>query len=225
MSKSGKIFRWVWRIDAILILVAAGAITFGVGALLVAEFGARSARRQEAAAGPVVAAGESDRGLILGRATLVTGTPIMRAELMVQNGGAGFSSGGYSETRNLLFIAPGEKSARWLLPDHDHVITENHDIVKGEEDPKTRVTLATAALVKDRGAAPETAVGRLLLFDVAGRHIVGVADGVRALHTATLSGADLALLYERDRRLFLATFDPESLEKRSEQQMDIPSLK
>ncbi len=225
MSKSSRLFRWVWRIDAVLILVATGAITFGVGTLVVSEFGGRSARRQEAAAGPVVAAGQTEPGLILGRARLVAGTTTMRAELVVQRSGSGFSSGGYSETRNVLFISPGEKSARWLLPDHGHVIVESHDIEKADEATKRNTMVATAALVKDRAATDEAALGRLLLYDSTGRHVATIAESVRALHTAVLSGADVNILYERDRRLFLATFDADSLEKRREQQMDVPSLK
>src|SRR5512134_253603 len=99
MGRSHRFFRWVWRVDAILILVAAGAIAFGVGTLLVSELGARSARRQEATAGPVAVTGGGEAGLVLGRASVVQGTSMMRAELLVYRASAGFSSGGYSETR------------------------------------------------------------------------------------------------------------------------------
>ncbi|SRR6266481_9223638 len=37
MRRSQKLFRYLWRISAILILLAAGAITFGSGALLIGE--------------------------------------------------------------------------------------------------------------------------------------------------------------------------------------------
>jgi hypothetical protein len=225
MTKSAKFFRWVWRLDAILIFVAAGAITFGVGALLVTELGARSAWRQDAVAGPVVATGEGASDLVLGRASVVQGTNMMRAELVVYRPGAGFSSGGYSETRNILLIEPGDAAARWLLPDHDHVIAEHSDVVKHEDEPKTSSTVATVVLVKMRGAALEAAGGRLLLFGPSGKNIVEVADGVRTMHAATLTHGDLTVLFERDRRLFLVSFDPESLAKRHEQQMEVPQLK
>ena len=225
MSKSAKFFRWVWRLDAILIFVAAGAITFGVGTLLVTELGARSAWRHDATAGPVVAAGESNSALVLGRASVVQGSDMMRAELGVYRPGAGFSSGGYTETRNILFIEPGDTVARWLLPDHDHVITESSDVMKHQDQPKTTSTVATVVLVKNRGPALESAAGRLLLFGPSGKAIVEVADGVRTMHAAALTRGNLAVLFERDRRLFLASFDPESLAKRHEQQMEVPQLK
>jgi hypothetical protein len=53
VSRSQRVFRYLWRINAILIMVAAGAITFGVGAVLVAQFGASSARSREAEVGPL----------------------------------------------------------------------------------------------------------------------------------------------------------------------------
>jgi hypothetical protein len=96
--------------------------------------------------------------------------------------------------------------------------------VEHEEPPGTSRTVATLALVKEPGPAPEAAKGRLLLFDPSGRKIVEVADGVRTMHAATLSGGDVTVLFERDRRLFLVTFAPESLAKRHEQQLDVPQL-
>jgi hypothetical protein len=222
MSKSASFFRWVWRLNALLIFVAAGAITFGVGALLVTELRARSAAQHEATAGPVVATSEGKSDLVLGRSSVVQGTSMMRAELVAQSAGESLSSGGYSETRNMLFIAPGDAAARWLLPDHDHVITAHFDVVKQEDQPKASI-VATLVLVKS--AALDAAGGRLLLFGPSGRKIVEVADGVRTIHAADLIGGDVTVLFERDRRLFLVSFDPESLTKRHEQQMEVPQLK
>ncbi len=105
MTKFQKLFRYLWRINAVLILVATGAITFGVGALVTSEFGARSARSREVDAGVPVAA-DSNVKFSLGNASAVPGTNVLRAKLSLDRGGAGFSSGGYTETRNILFIEP-----------------------------------------------------------------------------------------------------------------------
>ena len=59
MARWQRAFRYLWRINAVLILVAAGAITYGVGTLLVWQFGARTARTREAESGPLAAAGAS----------------------------------------------------------------------------------------------------------------------------------------------------------------------
>ncbi len=238
--RSQTFFRYLWRIDAVLILLAAGAITFGVVALLVGEFGARAARNREAEAGIPVVAADSSAPLSLGRASAVAGTDVMRADLSLNRGGAGFSSGGYTETRNILFIEPGQKVARWLLPDNDHVRTRPLNIRKQESvgpkigdssditddtDHNAKRMIATAVLVKATTGSPETAVGRLLLFDPPGRKIVEVASNVREIHLASLAGGELTILYERDRRLVLAAFDPRSLEKRREQEIDVPRPK
>jgi hypothetical protein len=225
MSRSQRVFRYLWRVNAVLILVAAGAITFGVGALLVAEFGSRAAMKREAEAGIAVAGPQADPRLSLAPATVLPGTQIIRAQLMLYRGGGGFSSGGYSETRNLLFVEPGEKQARWLLRDNQHVISDNPDIVVNEDDPKAKRILATAALVKPSADQLDVAKGRLILFDPAGKRIVEVADGVRKIHTASVVDGEVSLLYERDRRLVLARYDGASLARRSEEQIDVPQLK
>src|SRR5436305_14985401 len=98
-----KFFRYLWRIDAILILLAAGAVTFGICAVLISELGSRTAIKRNAEAGVPVAA-ESRMDLFLGHAQGVTGTPVLRADLTVSLEGAGFSMGGDSETRNSVFI-------------------------------------------------------------------------------------------------------------------------
>jgi hypothetical protein len=225
MSRSQRLFRYLWRVNAVLILVAAGAITFGVGALLVAEFGNRAAMKRESEAGLAVADPQADPRLSLAPAILLSGTQVMRAPLMLYRGGGGFSSGGYSETRNFLFVERGDKTARWLLPDNQHVISDNSDIVVDEDDPKAKHILASAALVKPATDQLDVAKGKLLLFDPAGKRIVEVADGVRKIHVASVVNGEVSLLYERDRRLVLARYDGASLTKLGEEQIDVPQLK
>jgi hypothetical protein len=224
MTKSQRFFRYAWRVNAVLILVAAGTITLGAGAMLASEIGAKVVRSRAAKAGPVVTEDPSNTRLSLGHASVVPGTDVMRAELVVHTGGEGFSSGGYTEKRNILFIAPGEKAARWLLPDNDHVITDAEAIEEPQDTKKARA-VATVVLVKPASGDPEVTKGELLLFDPAGKKIVRVANGVREMHIAALSGADLTIVYERDRRLVVASFDPGTLAKRVGQEIEIPPLK
>jgi hypothetical protein len=79
--------------------------------------------------------------------------------------------------------------------------------------------------VKSTTGSPETAGGRLLLFDAPGRKIVEVASDVRELHLTSLSGGELIILFERNRRLVVAAFDPGSLTKRREQEIAVPQPK
>jgi len=225
MTKSQKLFRYLWRIDAVLILVAAGAIVFGVAVLVAGELGTRTARSREAEAGiPVAPVADSNAHLSLGRASVVEGTNVMRADLSLDRGGKGFSSGGYSETRNILFIDPDQKEGRWLLPDNNHVVTESSDITDGADRSAKRL-IATAVLVKSATSSSETVGGRLLLFDAPGRKIIEVASDVRELHLTSLSGSQLTILFERNRHLVVATFDPGSLAKRNEQEINVPQPK
>ncbi len=224
MTRSQRFFRYVWRINAVLILLAAGAATVGIVAALVSEFGDKVVRHREETAGVPVAVDDSSVDLSLGRAVVVPGSNVVRIDLSLNRGGKGLSSGGHTETRNILFIEPGQKAGRWLLPDNDHVIDDSTEI-NDEPDLKGPRTIATAVLVKSANTSSETAVGKLLLFNPTGRNIVEGATSVRQIRIATLSGGELTVLYERDRHLVLAEFDPQSLARRSEQEIDVPQLK
>jgi len=219
-----RAFRYLWRVNAVLILVAAGAVTFGVGALVLSEFHDRAARSREAESGPLPSA-LSDPRLFLGQASLVPGTSVMRADLLLHRDSGGFSSGGYAEVRNVLFVDPAEKDARWLLPDDQHVIVEHSDIAEEPQDRRPKRTVATVALVKASGADHQIGKGRLLLFGPTGRPLTEIADGVRALHVAALSGDQITVLYERDRQLVVAVFDVASLGKQRDQVLGIPALR
>lgn len=218
-----RFFRYVWRIDAILILVAAGIAVFGLAGLLVEEFSIRTANRHDAQTGVQVAA-DPPAGLILGHAESVSGSSVLRADLSVRGGEGKFSSGGYSETRNILFIDPDQKNARWLLPDNQHVIGQRSDIKDDLGEAKEKL-LATAALIEAESSQTAPSTNRLVLFDASGKNLVEVASEVSDLQLATLSGKEIVLLYERNRHLVRSTFDASSLVKRSEQQIEVPQLK
>jgi hypothetical protein len=224
MRKSQIFFRYVWRVNAVLILLAAAAVTLGVGGLLVQEFGFKAARNREAEAGIAVSGTNAKSDLVLSRASVVEGTQVMRAELQRFPGEAKFSSGYSSETRNILFIEPGQKAAHWLLTDNDHIVVDSSDITDQKEPNEKRVVV-TAVLVKSATESPENAVGKLLLFDPPGKRIVEVADHVRTIQVASIKGGELSILYERNKRLFLDVFDPQSIGKLREQEIEVPQLK
>jgi hypothetical protein len=227
MSKAQKFFRYLWRINAVLILLAAGAIGLLAGFFLLEEIGRTAFRHREPDKGIPVVASSRDERLSLSRVSLVEGTNVMRADLQMETQGGKFSSGssGYgTETRNILFIEPGEKTARWLLPDNDHVISDTSDF--NEEKPRNdKRVIATAVLVRRAEETRESAEGRLLLFDAVGKKVVEVANNVREIHVTSINGGELTLLYERDRRLVSAAFDPRSLAKLREQEVEVPQLK
>lgn len=225
MNRVQRFFRYVWRINAVLILVAAGTITLLVGWYLVQEFSTRAQRSRDEEVGVPVEHANGKLQLSLTRATTVEGTKVMRAQLVRNGEGAKFgSSGDTTEIRNILFIEPGETSARWLLPDNDHVIDESLDAAE-EKDTSARQNIATAVLVKPLADGREADTGRLLLFDLPGKKIVEVANGVQEIQVASVTGNELTILYKRDRRLVLAVFDRATFAKQREQQIDVPQLK
>ena len=149
----------------------------------------------------------------------------MRAELTTESSREGFSSGGYSEIRNLLFIDPTQKSAHWLLPDNNQVISDLTDISEDETARRPKRLLATVLLVKPRSPSKDDSSGRLLLFNPDGKNIIEVASNASDVQLAALSGDALTILYERNRRLVSTRFNPESLAKLTEQEIEVPELK
>jgi hypothetical protein len=228
MSKAQRLFRYVWRVNAVLILVAAAGVSFAVVTLMWSEFGGSAARSRVFDAAPPLGGSDSGERLFLGQVALIRGTSVLRGELVSHRSGAGISSGsgGYSETRNILFVDNESGVARWLLPDDDHIITEHPDVMTEVDDRSGGRPVATLALIKPAHADLEVIEGTLLLFDPAGVRVQTVAEGVRALHSATLNaGGRIALLFERRRKYVLASFDGTSFEKKEEHELTVPALK
>ena len=94
-----------------------------------------------------------------------------------------------------------------------------------EKEPNARRVIATTVLVKSRSDDPVMAKGTLFLFDPPGNKVMEVATNVRGIHVASFAGGELTILYERERRLVFAAFDPSSLAKRREHEIDVPQVK
>ena len=118
--RTSRFFHYLWRVNAVIIFFAGAAIAFGLGSLVVQESGIFRNRRADT--GITVNAVDAATHLSLGRASIINGTDVMRAELSVDRAELKFSSGGYREVRNILFIEPTQKAARWLLSYPDRSI-------------------------------------------------------------------------------------------------------
>jgi len=227
MTRGQKFFRLLWRVNAILILVAAAGISVGVISLLATELRWGSAHRQAVEAAPQIGASQAGERFILRQMDLVPGTAVLRGELQLHRDGSGLRSGSssYAEARNLLYVKEGAKVGRWLLPDNDHVITERHDVEPENEDRNHRTTLATVVLVKPAHQDQWTSEGDLLLIDATGDSVQTVAKGVRELHTAVVRQGSLLLLYEANKKYCVAFFDIPSLAKKDQREVEVPQLK
>ena len=226
MTKTQRFFRVLWRANAVLILLSTAAISFLAGSLVLSQMGWNFDRRRVAAVAPPVVGPESTEQLYLGQVVQVEGTDTLRGELLAPGVGKGFSSGSYgSEVRNLLFLDGQSKTARWLLPDSHHVVSRSMDIMSIAGEAKPSRLVAEVLLVKPIASDADSDAGSLLLLDPPGRQVKTIAQDVRAVNHARL-GLDgrITVLYERNRKYVLATFDSVSLEKKSEDELSIPQL-
>jgi hypothetical protein len=222
---SSKFFRTVWRVNAVVILLAAGAISLGAGALLFQEFRFDRNNRGNQAELRVDNTSTPELPLVLGRAIEV-GESIQVELLQADTTGgltSGLSSGGYRPLKNILFIQSGAKDGRWLLPDNNHVLVERTEL-RDEPKGKTGTSFGTAIVAKSSTRQTESETGRLILFNQSGRTVVDVASDVRTIQLAAVTNGELRILYERNRQLVLAAFDPVTLQKRREDEIQVPKL-
>ena len=146
----------------------------------------------------------------------------LRAELRVQYEAGGFSSGDHVETQNILFIAPGDKKARWLLPDNEHTVSGLDDISETTASKRER-TLATAALVHAEGTDDKTA--RLILFDPPGHRLLDVSEKVSGIYSSSSFEGKITLVFGRNGRVVRVTVDAASFAKLQEDEIEIPPFK
>jgi hypothetical protein len=222
--KSARFFRWLWRVNAIVIFLVAAAMLCGIGTYLINEL-LQNRRRAEEQPAPVVRQANVGPTLRLGQLTPVAGTDLFRADLVaVKEGSRGSLSSSYdpSETHNVLFMNPQTGASRWLLPSHRRVMDQTDAIYTGGELANDRIELATVALLKD---SPSAETGDLILYDPAATTVVQVASDVRRVHTtAAIGTSELLLVFERGGKYFVARYAAPSLRKMSETELRVPQL-
>jgi hypothetical protein len=226
LSRAQKFFRYVWRINAILILIAAAGAAFGVVFFVVTQVSDSIGQRKTEAAAPPVVGTAASKELRLGGFTRIEGTTIYRASLSTRDGRGKYSSSGdSSEVRNILYLNLETGNARWLLPSDSENIAFNEDVAAPSKNGETAPPLGVVVLVKPVPSGSEAVPGRLLLLDIAAEHVNQVAANVRDVHGVTLMpSGDIAIFFERDRKYQLATFDRASLRKLSERTINVPDL-
>jgi len=227
MMTTQRVFRYLWRTNAVLIFLSTAGVCLVAGSLVLSEVGCNARRRKAADAAPPVVA-NTDEKLYLGRMQTVEGSRVLRGELLAPRREFGIGSGSYnnSETRNILYLDIGSTEARWLLPDSTRIIAEEAIVWSDTQEASTRQQVANLALVKPNSPDLQLAEGALLVFDPAGRYVITVADGVRALNHASLMDNDTILVvYERAHRYVRAILDAHSLEVRGVQDVTVPELR
>ena len=216
--RAQRFFRYVWRINAVLILAAVLLALIGIGATLSSPLFRGLGRHEEKVSQvPVVAAEKEEEKLTLQAPQQVNGTHIMRADLVAERAGRGLGSYKDSaEIRNVLFIELATGATRWLLPDHQNRVTGLTDIYAAG-DYGQKAPIATVALIEPAGG--------LLLFAPEGAPVSVVSNGVHTINTATaVSDKEFVIVFERSGGYVLARFDASTRQKIAEQPLNVPKL-
>jgi hypothetical protein len=122
-----RLFRWIWRADAVLLLLVAifFVVTMSVALVAMLVEMHRDARRTTVVK---VADQEIDRKkATFGDFEPVAGTSVLRASLADERD-AGLSSSGQAAVRNYLFYDPTDGSSRWLLPGNKNLVVATREM-------------------------------------------------------------------------------------------------
>jgi hypothetical protein len=179
-----RIFRWIWRIDAVLILfVAAAAMALVVMLLLeVAGFSRSEPPGPQLAevAGTDLRAREDLR---LRDFHPVAGTSFLYAQLAspsdsIRSG----SSGGWGSARNLLFFDTTTRNAHWLFPDNEQILASFSFL---RDPPGNRYGL------DDGLPAGEKQVTTAILLEIQNDPEAGANGSIRSITMASPDGREL----------------------------------
>lgn len=153
-----NIFRWIWRINGLILLI--GAIAIGV-VMLMGMFSGLGRN----APGPVVSNiatdPEGSEKWVLGRSRSVSGSMIIYIPLESENKNLDikhresemnfYSGGGYRRTfaKNVLFIDTKTDEMNWLFEDVDQLIVSIDQLPKNYDESKTTKYITYAVITKD----------------------------------------------------------------------------
>jgi hypothetical protein len=225
--RASRFFRYVWRVNALLVLALAAAVLAMISSSFVSNLFRKHDRRDTPAVQAVVE-DASDAPLKLGPPRAIAGTRILRADLVrTRPGKSSYGSGSHrSETHNVLFIDPMSSESHWLLNTHRNLIAYTEDISPFAPDAKgERPPLATLVLVK-QPAESEAETGELLLFDRSGTQVAAIGDKVRRVHaTLAVSAAEFVVVFERGGKYHIARFEAPTRRRIGESEIKLPALR
>ena len=222
--ESNRFFRVVWRINAIVILLA-GLLAVGALAAVVAGMAwdaARSSRAPNVADQINVAPGDAlaDAEPDLVRASIgqfenIAGSTSLRAAVHVAGGSTDYSSKGDASTRNYLYFDTATGTSHWLMPDNKTEFLTERDFPEhsGGADEARRPVLATLYQLRTqapRGAARNDRHDQqtLAVSDPNGRHFRVLVDGIDEVNALWLDDArHIAALYSIGATLYTLKLD------------------
>lgn len=146
-----KIFAVIWRLNAIVILVAglSAAVVLAVSGFLLIRSGMGT---RHSDGGAPAALGERQAILLeLGTFSPIPGSPVLKAPLEEnRTHSPGYSSSGGDATRNILFFDPATRSATWLRPTANNLILNTIALPEKEDARKAPNTVVFVYVIVDR---------------------------------------------------------------------------
>ena len=202
-----KVFRNVWRVNAVAIFLLLTFAVIGISASLISGLFRTSNRNQTIA--PDLAPQEQGKPeLRLGDFKRVGTSNILRAELR-EIGEGSFSlksSGSSSIAHNVLFIDTTNGKSWWLLPDSNSSIEEDHELSLTQNG--TEVLFGRVYLIES-GQQENKKEDSLILTDSNGKNQAVLAKGrILIDDLTTFSAGEANLLYHDSAEYHLASINP-----------------
>lgn len=212
-----KLFTNIWRINAILILLA-GLLAVGLlcvaGVSLVASL-TRPRHVDNVAATALGEAKESSAEL--GSFETIVGSTVLRAPLTVRHSGALGSSYESGATRNYLYFDPATRSTHWLCPAMDGLILSSTTLPTTDYGaPKADAVVAVHVIIgkdsnnDERLTDEDSKQIAVSAPDGTGYRVV-VAQADRLNKATLLSPTRLLILYSMGSKLAAAEINPRNL--------------
>jgi len=200
-----KVFRVVWRVNAVGIFLVVVLAVVGLSATLLSELFRSSHRAQVAT--PEAAPQEAGKPeLRLGNFMAIEGTQVARAELMELGEGSFSLKGSRSTSRNILFVDTSDGNSWWLLPHSDSVIAGEQEVAMVENG--TSIPLGRLYSIESEGPdrKPQTA---LVFADAKGTRQITLAKGIVEIGGVfTPSREETRVLYRDPTGNHLAVVNP-----------------
>jgi hypothetical protein len=223
--KAAKFFRYVWRVNAVVIFIAAIGVAAALGTMMLG--GVFSGSRSAEPARPAVVKEEEEEQLQLANLTAIAGTNVLQANLTTagRKGMGSLSSSDYSggDIRNILTLDTTSGAAKWMFPTHAQVI-ESRTLeidASANNDRKPILGVHFVKAIRDRHTDPE---GRLVVSDPAATRVVTIAEHINRFEDVTLVNGNAVVVCQRGDHYVLITVDPHTLAKTNERDVAIPKI-
>lgn len=186
-ERTEKFFTWVWRINGIIVLVAAVICLVGLAVLIadISGVGRTQASGDELA--QVAGANSVDEDLQLGGFRRIGESSYMYATLAAQSGFVG-SGSGRGNARNWLFFNVDTRQAHWVFADSSQEIVDQQFLYQYEDDDdkadseREKVPVGILMLIAEADSEDEPSeTRRLVLVSTDGKKTNLIAERVDRL--------------------------------------------